>query len=71
MKATFPAVPRDARHAASQGFNFREGSFEVEDDFTDADKMVRRGAMEISDDQGNTIEVPFTARFDFGAPKAV
>lgn len=68
---TFSPVPRDARHAASQGFNFREGTFEVKDDFVDADKMVRRGSMEISDDQGNTIEVPFTSSFTFDKPVLV
>jgi hypothetical protein len=71
MKNQFPAVPRDARHAASQGFNFREGTFEVEDDFTDASKMERRGVMEVSDDLGNAIEVPFTAQFTFGKPTAI
>lgn len=68
MKNQFPAVPRDARHAASRGFNFREGFLEVEDDFVDADKMVRRGSMEISDDEVNTAEIPFTATFTFGKP---
>jgi len=74
MKATqdhFPAVPRDARHAASQGFNFREGSLQVEDDFTDGSTMLRRGSMAVHDDLGNTIEVPFTAHFEFGPPKAI
>ena len=64
----FPSVPRDARHAAASGFNFREGSFDVQDDFVDADKMLRRGTMEITDDLGNTILVPFTAEFEFGKP---
>jgi len=69
MKNAFPVVPRDARHAASQGFNFREGSLAVQDDFTDGSKMERRGTMEVSDDLGNTIEVPFTAEFTFGKPE--
>ncbi len=68
MAPTFPVVPRDAKHAASQGFNFREGSLEVEDDFVDDSKMLRRGTMEVQDDLGNTILVPFTARFEFGRP---
>jgi hypothetical protein len=72
MKSTtFSSVPRDARHAASRGFNFREGFLEVEDDFVDANKMARRGTMEISDDQGNTVEVPFTAVFTFDKPVPV
>jgi hypothetical protein len=71
MKNQFPAVPRDARHAAARGFNFSEGSFAIEDDFVDASKMVRRGTMEISDDRGNVINVPFTARFEFGKLTAV
>jgi hypothetical protein len=66
--STFPSVPRDARHAASQGFSFREGHFEFEDDFVDSNKMLRRGTMEICDDQGNTMEIPFTATFAFGKP---
>ena len=53
------------------GFNFREGFLEVEDDFVDANKMARRGTMEISDDQGNTVEVPFTAVFTFDRPVPV
>lgn len=72
MKSTtFPVVPRDARHAASQGFNFREGSLEVEDDFVDANKMVRKGEMRASDDLGNEITVPFTTAFTFGKPVPV
>jgi hypothetical protein len=72
MKSTaFSSVPRDARHAASRGFNFREGFLEVEDDFVDANKMARRGTMEISDDQGNTVEFPFTAMFTFDEPVSV
>jgi hypothetical protein len=65
MKNAFSALPRDARHAASQGFNFREGSLEVEDDFVEVDKMLRRGTMEVSDDAGNIVEVSFTAEFTF------
>ena len=70
MKNEFSAVPRDARHAASRGFNFREGFRQVEDDFVDANKMARRGTMEIYDDQGNALEVPFTATYTFGKPVA-
>lgn len=65
---TFPSVPRDARHAAASGFNFREGGVNVEDDLVDADKMVRRGTMEIADDLGNEILLPFTAEYKFGKP---
>jgi hypothetical protein len=68
MKGKFPDVPRDARHAASQGFDFGEAGLAVEDDFTDGSKMTRRGVMEVSDGRGVTIEVPFTAEFKFGKP---
>jgi len=68
MKNAFSVLPRDARHAASKGFNFREGSLEVEDDFVEANKMVRRGTMEVCDGVGHTVEVPFTAEFRFGKP---
>lgn len=62
------SVPRDARQAASQGFNLREGFFTFEDEFTDANKMVRKGTMELEDNGGQTIEIPFTATFTFGKP---
>jgi hypothetical protein len=70
-RTTFSSVPRDARHAASRGFNFREGFFEVEDAFVDANKMARRGTMEISDGQGNRVKVPFTSMCTFGKPVPV
>jgi hypothetical protein len=65
----FRTVPRDARDAAARGFNFREGYFQGQDNFVDGSKMIRRGTMEISDDLGNTIEVPFEATFTFGPPR--
>src|SRR5215469_18114443 len=66
----FPAVPRDARDAAAQGFNFREGYFDVQDDFIDGSKMQRRGSMELSDGKGGKIVIPFQAKFTFGKPRA-
>lgn len=71
MKNAFPSVPRDARHAASKGFDFNEASAEVEDDFVDANKMLRRGTMEVHDDLGNEVEIPFTAEFTFGKPTGI
>jgi hypothetical protein len=71
MKNKFPDVPRDARHAASRGFDFGEAWLAVTDDFVDADKMLRKGTMEISDGRGATIEVPFTAEYKFGKPVPV
>ena len=67
---TFPAVPRDARDAAAQGFNFREGYFEVQDDFIDSSRMQRRGTMELEDGNGGKIVIPFQAKFTFGKPRA-
>jgi len=67
----FPAVPRDARHAASSGFDFRQAITTCEDDFTGASTMVREGEMELEDGHGGRILIPFTATFTFGKPRAV
>ena len=67
----FPAIPRDAKDAAAQGFfNFREGYFEVQDDFIDGSRMQRRGSMELEDGKGGKIVIPFQAKFTFGKPRA-
>jgi len=67
----FPAVPRDARHAASAGFDFRQAITTCEDDFTGASTMLREGEMELTDTSGNQIVIPFQAKFTFGKPRPV
>jgi hypothetical protein len=64
-----PAVPRDARHAAAQGFSFRNGSATFEDDFINASTMIREGEMELEDGNGGNIVIPFKAKCTFGKPR--
>jgi len=66
----FPALPRDARHAASAGFDFRQAVTTCADDFTNASTMVREGEMELEDGHGGRILIPFQAKFTFGKPRA-
>ena len=66
-------LPRDARDAATKGYDFGEGSGPFTDDFADASTMVRRGTMDVGSDyyDGPDLEIAFTATFKFGKPVAV
>lgn len=66
MKTTFPALPRDARDAAVQGFDIAGGSPTFNFDFTDGSTMLLKGKMDVD----GKIEIPFTAEYKFGRPVA-
>jgi hypothetical protein len=66
-----PELPRDAREAATRGYDFGALSASWLDEFVGKSNMVRRGAMELENalEDGDPIEIPFTAHFTFGKPK--
>ncbi len=66
--SSFPALPCDARDAAARGFDVGGASFEFEDNFTGGSTMLRRGTLQVCNNRGEHIEIPFTAKFKFGKP---
>ena len=72
MKTTFPALPRDARDAAAQGFNVASGIQTFDFDFPEGSTMLMKGKMDVEGDEfcGGQITMPFTAEYKFGEPVA-
>jgi hypothetical protein len=65
------AAPGDARTAARAGFDFGAAGSTITDTWTGPSALTREGTMEVCDDQGGKLEVPFVAKIVFGKPRAI